>query len=133
MLDNGANDMPLLTAEPFKAETPPKFPTGKSVAGMPRDSILLDPGIDFAKQRDDNLRIYRELERLHRFGRPVLLPVSRKTVIGEVLAVAPAERDAGTVACVVSGMLRCAQIFRVHNVRAAFQAVQTAAAVEVAR
>jgi dihydropteroate synthase len=102
-------------------------------AGMPRDSILLDPGIDFAKQRDDNLRIYRELERLHRFGRPVLLPVSRKTVIGEVLAVAPAERDAGTVACVVSGMLRGAQIFRVHNVRAAFQAVQTVAAVEVAR
>ena len=76
-------------------------------AGVPRDAIVIDPGIDFAKQRDDNLRIYRELECLHRFGRPVLLPVSRKTVIGEVLGIEkPADRDAGTVACIVHGMFR---------------------------
>lgn len=97
--------------------------------GVPRDSIVLDPGIDFAKQRDDNLRIYRELERLQRFGRPVLLPVSRKTVIGDVLGVPPGGRDAGTVACIVSGMLRGAQIVRVHNVRAAYQAMRTVGAV----
>ncbi len=100
-------------------------------AGVPRDSILLDPGIDFAKQRDDNLRIYRELERFHRFKRPILLPVSRKTVIGEVLGIArPAERDAGTVACIVQGILRGASIFRVHNVRAAVQTVRIISAVE---
>jgi len=99
-------------------------------AGLERESILLDPGIDFAKQRDDNLRIYANLERLHRFGRPLLLPVSRKTVIGEVLGVAnAAERDAGTVACLVQGMLRGAQVFRVHNVRAAVAAVRTLGAV----
>jgi len=95
-------------------------------AGLSRDSIILDPGIDFAKQRADNLRIYRELGRLHAFGRPILLPVSRKTVIGEVLGgIPPAERDAGTVACIVQGLLRGAQIFRVHNVRAAVQAVRS--------
>ena len=100
-------------------------------AGVARAAILLDPGIDFAKQCDDNLRIYRELDRLHRFERPILLPVSRKTVIGDVLDLPnAAERDAGTVACVVQGMLRGAQIFRVHNVRAAVQAVRTVAAVE---
>jgi len=93
-------------------------------AGVPRDAIVLDPGIDFAKQRDDNLRICRELGRLHRFGRPVLLPVSRKTVIGEVLGLPPAERDAGTVACIAAGFLRGAQIFRVHNVRAAVQSLR---------
>jgi dihydropteroate synthase len=92
-------------------------------AGVPRDAIVLDPGIDFAKQREDNLRIYRETERLHRFGRPILLPVSRKTVIGEVLGVPPPERDAGTVACITAGLLRGAQIFRVHNVRAAAQSL----------
>lgn len=92
-------------------------------AGVPRYAIVLDPGIDFAKQREDNLRIYRELERLHRFGRPILLPVSRKTVIGEVLGVPPPERDAGTVACITAGLLRGAQIFRVHNVRAAAQSL----------
>ena len=99
-------------------------------AGVPRDAIVLDPGIDFAKQRDDNLRIYRELDRLHHFGRPLLLPVSRKTVIGEVLGLPPAERDAGTVACITAGFLRGAQIFRVHNVRAAVQSLRMLEAVE---
>ena len=102
-------------------------------AGVPREALILDPGIDFAKQRADNLRIYRELESLTRFARPILLPVSRKTVIGDVLGLAdPAARDAGTVACIVQGMLRGAAIFRVHNVRAAAQAVRMIAAVESA-
>lgn len=92
--------------------------------GLPRENILLDPGIDFAKQRDDNLTIYRELERLHCFERPILLPVSRKTVIGDVLGVPALERDAGTVACIAAGMQRGAQIFRVHNVKAAVKAVK---------
>jgi len=99
-------------------------------AGVAREAIVLDPGIDFAKQRGDNLRIYRELERLQKFERPILLPVSRKTVIGDVLGLPyAAERDAGTVACIVQGMLRGAHIFRVHNVRAAAQAVRTIASV----
>lgn len=100
-----------------------RFVMAESV-GLSRESILLDPGIDFAKQRDDNLTIYRELDRLHRFDRPILLPVSRKTVIGDVLGVPALERDAGTVACLSSGMTRGAQIFRVHNVKAASQAVR---------
>ncbi|MBL9181917.1 MAG: dihydropteroate synthase [Verrucomicrobiaceae bacterium] len=101
--------------------------------GLSRESILLDPGIDFAKQRDDNLTIYRELERLHRFDRPILLPVSRKTVIGDVLSVPALERDAGTVACISSGMTRGAHIFRVHNVKAAAQAVRMLWEVQVPR
>jgi dihydropteroate synthase len=102
-------------------------------AGLSREATILDPGIDFAKQREDNLRIYRELERLHRFERPILLPVSRKTVIGEVLGIPnAADRDAGTVACIVQGMLRGAQIFRVHNVRAAVQAIRTVEAIQTA-
>ena len=99
-------------------------------AGVPHDTLVLDPGIGFTKLRTDNLRIYRELERLHRFERPILLPVSRKPVIGEVLGgLPPAERDAGTVACIVAGLRRGAHIFRVHNVRAAVQAIRTAGAV----
>lgn len=98
-------------------------------AGVAKDAIILDPGIDFAKQRDANLCIYRELERLHRFERPILLPVSRKTVIGDVLGLPPIERDAGTVACITAGFLRGAQIFRVHNVRAAVQSLRMLEAV----
>jgi dihydropteroate synthase len=94
-------------------------------AGVPRESIILDPGLDFAKQKSDNLRILRELESLRLFERPIMLPVSRKTVIGEVLGIAdPVERDAGTIACVVAGTLRGASIFRVHNVHAVMQALR---------
>jgi dihydropteroate synthase len=94
-------------------------------AGVARDAIVLDPGIDFAKQKPDNLRIYRELDRLKRFERPILLPVSRKTVIGETLGIAdPTERDPGTIACLVAGTLRGASIFRIHNVSAVSQALR---------
>jgi len=94
-------------------------------AGLVREAIVLDPGIDFAKQKPDNLRIYRELKSLQQYERPILLPVSRKTVIGDVLGIAdPADRDAGTIACVVAGTLRGASIFRVHNVRAVVQALR---------
>jgi dihydropteroate synthase len=99
-----------------------KLATG---CGVAPESIILDPGIDFAKQRTDNLRIFRELDKLQKFERPILLPVSRKTVIGEVLGITdPTARDAGTIACVVAGTLRGASIFRVHNVHAVVQALR---------
>ena len=95
-------------------------------AGISHEAIIIDPGIDFAKQRADNLRIFRELDQLARFERPILLPVSRKTVIGEVLNLPdPKDRDPGTIACVVAGMQMGASIFRVHNVNAASLAVRT--------
>jgi len=100
--------------------------------GLGREHLLLDPGIDFAKQRDDNLTIYRDLERLHRFERPVLLPVSRKTVIGDVLGLPALERDPGTIACLAAGMRRGAHFFRVHHVKAAVQAVKMLWAVQQA-
>lgn len=96
-----------------------------AAAGLPRDAILLDPGIDFAKQRPDNLTIYRELHRLARFQRPILLPISRKTVIGEVLGLPnPLDRDAATLACLASGLSNGAHLFRVHRVRPAAEAVK---------
>jgi dihydropteroate synthase len=95
-------------------------------AGLARESVVIDPGLDFAKQRNDNLTILRELGRLARFNRPILLPVSRKTVIGEVLGLPdPIDRDPGTIACVVAGVRANASIFRVHNVRATSLAVRT--------
>jgi dihydropteroate synthase len=93
--------------------------------GLSAEALVLDPGIDFAKQRAANLTILCELGRLQKFGRPVLVPVSRKTVIGEVLGLPdPLDRDAGTVACIAAAMARGAQLFRVHHVEAAWQAVK---------
>lgn len=91
-------------------------------SGLAKERIVLDPGIDFAKQKNDNLSIYRNLERLQKFDRPILVPVSRKTVIGEVLDIAdPRERDAGSIACIAWCMKHGGQLFRVHNVAAASQ------------
>jgi dihydropteroate synthase len=99
-----------------------------TAAGLSHEALVLDPGIDFAKQRDDNLTVYRELGRLRKFDRPVLVPVSRKNVIGEVLGLPePRDRDAGTIGCIAAAMSRGAEIFRVHNVDAAWQAVKVLA------
>lgn len=111
------------------AEVVEYFRSRVSVAraeGLDDAQIILDPGIDFAKQRNDNLRLIRELEQIVALGHPVLLPVSRKTVIGDVLGLPDArDRDAGTVACLVAGMRRGTAIFRVHHVEAAVQVTRT--------
>lgn len=102
--------------------------------GMAREQVVLDPGIDFAKQRDDNLAVYAGLERLQRYGCPVMVPVSRKTVIGEVLGLPdPKDRDGGTVACVAAAVRRGAQMVRVHQVRAAWQSVKMLEALAMRR
>ncbi|MDA7935595.1 dihydropteroate synthase [Akkermansiaceae bacterium] len=94
-------------------------------AGLTKEQLIIDPGLDFAKQKDDNLLVLRELEKLHQFECPILLPISRKTVIGDVLGLSePKDRDAGTVALLVQGMVKGAHLFRVHNVKACWQARQ---------
>ena len=100
--------------------------------GLSDDQLIIDPGIDFAKQCADNLSIYRELERLNRYGLPILMPISRKTVIGDVLEIpVPADRDAGTISCLVRGLVAQANIFRVHNVKAVADSVRVIAAIRV--
>lgn len=99
-------------------------------AGLNDDQIILDPGIDFAKQKDDNLSLYRDIERLEHFDLPVLLPISRKTVIGDVLGIIdPNRRDSGTIACLVRGLVAKADLFRVHNVKAVADCVRVIAAI----
>lgn len=103
-------------------------------AGLPLENIILDPGIDFAKQAPDNLRIYRELKTLATLGRPILLPVSRKSVIGHVLHIPdPRDRDPATAACIVAGMQRGAAIFRVHNIEMAWRVIRSIDHLENAR
>lgn len=94
--------------------------------GLHKERIVLDPGIDFAKDRQDNLLLLKHLNSLTIHQRPLLVPVSRKTVIGDVLKIKePQDRDAGTVACSVTSILRGASILRVHNVSATSKAIRT--------
>jgi len=93
-------------------------------AGLDRDALVLDPGLDFAKQTADSLQVLRELDHLTSLGRPLLVPVSRKGFIGETLDLPdPHDRDAGTVAAIAAAVEKGASIVRVHHVRAARQAI----------
>lgn len=100
-------------------------------AGIARERVVLDPGIGFAKTAEQNLELIASLERIQaRLGRPVLLGASRKSFIGALLGGVPAdERDAGTVGACVAGLARGARLFRVHDVRAARQALDVAWAI----
>jgi len=88
-------------------------------AGISRERILIDPGIGFGKTVEQNLRLLNHLDELRVLGLPILLGPSRKSFIGHVLDLPPEERLEGTMAAVAVGILRGADIVRVHDVRAA--------------
>ncbi|MFY4777253.1 dihydropteroate synthase [Metabacillus sp. RGM 3146] len=86
-------------------------------AGVPEEHIILDPGIGFAKNFDDNLEVMRNLDLFTHLGYPVLLGTSRKSFIGKVLDLPPDERMEGTGATVCMGIEKGCEIIRVHDVR----------------
>src|SRR5258708_21626281 len=90
---------------------------GALAAGVPRERILIDPGIGFGKTADQNWEVMRRLAELHELGQPVLVGTSRKSFIGKLLDVPADERLAGTAATVTAAILRGADVVRVHDVR----------------
>lgn len=86
-------------------------------AGVPRENIILDPGIGFAKDLKLNLEMMRNLDRLVDIGFPVLLATSRKRMIGSVLDLPVEERMEGTGATVCFGIQKGCQMVRVHDVK----------------
>lgn len=86
-------------------------------AGVRKENIMLDPGIGFAKDYQQNLRVMKELERLKDLQYPVLLGTSRKSMIGNALDLPVDERVEGTIATTVIGILKGCDFVRVHDVR----------------
>ena len=86
-------------------------------AGIEEEKIIIDPGIGFAKDVEENLDVMNRLEELHTLGYPLLLGTSRKSLIGRTLAVPMEERLEGTAATVTIGILKGADIVRVHDVK----------------
>lgn len=99
-------------------------------AGIARERILLDPGFGFAKTLEHNLRLFRHLERLHVLGRPLLVGVSRKSMIGKVLDKPVDGRLSGSLALAALAVAKGAQIIRVHDVAETVDVVRMIAAVE---
>ncbi len=92
-------------------------------AGIPKDKIILDPGIGFGKTYEMNLTCIGELDRFSRFGLPLLLGASRKSVVGLTLNLPVGEREEGTLATTVIAVMKGCQFVRVHNVRSNRRAV----------
>lgn len=94
-------------------------------AGLPKNRIVVDPGIGFGKTMDHNLQLIRGLSLFHGLGCPVLLGVSRKRFIGEIGgAQEPADRMPGSLAIALEGLRQGIQILRVHDVWQTKQAVR---------
>jgi dihydropteroate synthase len=85
-------------------------------AGVPREDLLVDPGIGFGKTAEQNLEVLRRLDELTVLGLPILLGTSRKSTIGKVLGLPADDRVEGTAATVALGIARGADIVRVHDV-----------------
>ena len=91
-------------------------------AGISKDKIILDPGIGFAKDSEQNIKVLNNLFLLKELGFPLLLGVSRKSVIAAVSSAPPKERLGGTIASTVLGIIQGFEIFRVHDVKENLQA-----------
>jgi dihydropteroate synthase len=95
--------------------------------GVPSEQIILDPGIGFGKTVEHNLQVLGRLETFGRFGRPLLLGVSRKSFIGKLLGTD--NRLAGGLACACLALEAGVKIIRTHDVAPTLQALRMAEAI----
>ncbi len=94
-------------------------------AGIAREQLLLDPGYGFGKTLAHNYQLLAQQESLLDYQLPLLVGMSRKSMIGNLLGRPVDERLAGSLACALVGMQRGARIIRVHDVRATMDALRT--------
>lgn len=85
-------------------------------AGMDMEQVCIDPGIGFAKNLEQNLILMNHLEDLQSLKYPVLLGTSRKSMIGLTLDLPVDQREEGTMATTVLGIMKGCSIIRVHDV-----------------
>ncbi|MGR5147706.1 dihydropteroate synthase [Photobacterium alginatilyticum] len=84
-------------------------------AGIRREQLLLDPGYGFGKTLEHNYQLLAHLDKFHQFGLPLLVGMSRKSMIFKLLDKKPAECMAGSLACAAIAAMKGAQIIRVHD------------------
>jgi dihydropteroate synthase len=101
-------------------------------AGMAREQILLDPGFGFGKTTRHNLLLLQQLDKLVAEGYPVLVGLSRKSLIGDVLGLPVDERLYAGLALAVIAVRQGAAIVRTHDVRATCEALAMCHAISTA-
>jgi dihydropteroate synthase len=111
-----------------KAELLESLQRGEA-AGVPRELMLVDPGIGFAKDAGHSLEVLRRLPELRDLDRPVLVGTSRKSFLGKVLDLPVGERLFGTAAAVAASVLGGAHVVRVHDVKPMVEVVRVCDAI----
>jgi dihydropteroate synthase len=102
-------------------------------AGIPKSKLLLDPGFGFGKNLEHNYQLLARLAEFHHFGLPLLVGMSRKSMVGQLLHVSPEKRVTGSIACAVIAAMQGAQIVRVHDVKETVEAMRIVEATLSAR
>lgn len=99
-------------------------------AGIPPEKILLDPGFGFGKTLEHNLRLLAALEQLRVLGYPLLIGMSRKTMLGQITGRDIDERLPASLAVATISALKGASVIRVHDVRETVDAVRVVEAMQ---
>jgi dihydropteroate synthase len=102
-------------------------------AGVPREYIVLDPGIGFGKTPEQSITCIARLGEFKRFSLPLLVGASRKRFIDTVTPSAPDERIGGSISAHLLAVENGAAIIRAHDVAETVQGLRVAAAIEAAR
>lgn len=102
-------------------------------AGVPADSIILDPGFGFGKSAEHNVQLLASLEQLQVLGHPLLIGISRKSMLGAITGREVNERLPASLAAATISAMKGASILRVHDVRETVDAVKVVTAVMEAR
>ncbi|AEW44249.1 dihydropteroate synthase [Serratia symbiotica str. 'Cinara cedri'] len=101
--------------------------------GIKNKQLLLDPGFGFGKNLAHNYELLARLSEFHHFGLPLMVGMSRKSMIGQLLHVKPDQRIIGSVACAVIAAMHGAQIIRVHDVKETVEAMRIVEATLLAK
>ncbi|MBQ0746797.1 MAG: dihydropteroate synthase [Marinobacter sp.] len=99
-------------------------------AGIMAHDIILDPGFGFGKNLEHNLRLLASLEQLQALGHPLLVGMSRKSMLGHITGREVEERLPASLAAATISAMKGASIIRVHDVRETVDAVKVATAVK---
>jgi dihydropteroate synthase len=98
--------------------------------GIPKEKILIDPGIGFGKSFQDNLVLINRLQEFTELGVPVMVGASRKAFLGTIAGINEAgERDVATLGAIAASAMRGADLVRVHNVALARQVLRVVDAI----
>jgi dihydropteroate synthase len=95
-------------------------------AGVPRERVLIDPGIGFGKTAEQNWVVMRRMVELRELDQPILIGTSRKSFVGKLLDLPVNDRFEGTAATTTAAILRGADVVRVHDVREMTRVVRVA-------